>query len=444
MPTNSLYVKDFYRRWWWAYLLCFVLFAVIAGALCFDKNRTPLPFGIGVFIGVLLLASELNFRTNARTLMTLPISLKSLCASLWFLTVPYSALFVTAAAATGVTVAKVLGASHVPGAADLVRLLFLTMSMNAFMLVVLTFLLHRQPENPTEQIIAGVSGGAWGLGISCGISVPMLLNHTPGVMEKASIYIIAAGVICGIISWKRCPVMLQNRTRRGDKNAAPANTINEVPTHALTGFRFLLWRNFKMALGFSILMQVFMLLTLRLMHASSISAIAPMLICFPLFFTSIILHLPYLSMLRGMRSLPVNGSQLAWIFITINLVTLFGALLPIASYPLVGIDLSMFWANLPLLVTGVGCFCLLNSFLMHAGAKWAFFVPIFTMPSLAFLPLLKSKTGFAWDPSADYLLIILGFTLVLAAYAWNLRSITKRSRIYQPHFHMLAKAQMGM
>jgi len=444
MLPNALYVKDFYRRWWWAYLLAFILFAIISAALCFDKNRTPMPFGVGVFVGVLLLASELNFRTNARTLMTLPISLKSLCASLWFITIPYSALFVTAAAVTGVNAAKLLGASNVPGADALLRLLLLTMSMNAIMFVVLTFLLHRQPENMAEQFVAGISGGAWGLGISCGISVPMLLNRTPEVMEKVSFSIMVAGVICAIISWHRCPIMLQSRTRRGEKTTQPLKATADIPTNGSTGFRYMLQRNFKMALSFSLFMQVVMLLIIRLMHAPKNFTFTSTMVIFPLIFISLILHLPYLSLLRFLRSLPISGPRLARLFIYISLVTSAGSLLPITLYPLLGLDISMLRQSLPLLIAGIGCFCLLNSFLLHAGAKWAFFIPIVMMPGLVLIPIMMPKAIATSDITGNPLLILLGIALLWAAYLWNLRNVTKRSRIYQPNFHMLAKAQMGI
>lgn len=443
MRPNILYLKDFYRRWWWAYLIGFIIFAGIGIGFSYFKNHSALPMAGGAFLGAVLLAVELNFRTNARTLLTLPIRLQELSASLWFISVPLSSFFITTATAAGTLIAAAAGARHPLNMSELLLFMLLTMAVSAFMLVVLTFLMHRQPENAGEQIIAALSGGAWGLGISAGFSAPMFMKSA-NLSDPLSLGILLIGMACAVVSWYRCPTMLRNRAYgMGTAKPAARSSSTNLPAGGMNGVTWLLARTFGNAIGFSIVMQLVMQLVLRLLRAPVTAQTVSMLVFFPLFFISIMLLQPQMTTLRHWRSLPLTSSQLALLYLGLCLVTISGALAPLAVYVLLDGSFSAPWLSFPLLVFGTGVFCLIVSFIMHFGIKWAMFLPMLVIPALVVVPYVMSIKEIPWSLTESPLTLLAGLLLVWAAYLWNLRIIRKRSRVYQSSFHLIGRMQMG-
>ncbi len=443
MKLNLLFVKDFYRRWWWAYLLGFIIFIGVGIGFSYTKNHSALPLAGSAILGVVLLATDLNFRTNARTLLTLPISVKELSASLWFICVPLSGLFVTIATLIGSLIAAGLGATHPLSPGDLLRLFLLTMAVGAFMLVVLTFLLHRQPENFGENLIAGMAGGAWGLGFSAGIAGPMAIRAKT-LWDPISLCILLVGILCAIVAWYRCSVMLRNRTRRmGSTAVSTTPRSTTLPTGGLSGLSWLFARTFGTAAGFSIVMLLVMQVILRILRAPVNGQTVSAMIFLPLFFISILLLQPQLTTLRHWRSLPLTSSHLALLYLGLSLVTILGALSPLTVYVLVGGGFSAPWLSSSLLVFGTGVFCMLLSLIMRHGIKWALFVPLLFIPLFAALPLALYFKEIAWAVTESPLTLLAGLGLMLLAYLWNLRTLRKRSQVYQSNFHLMGRMQMG-
>ncbi len=443
MKPNLLYLQDFYRRWWWAYLLGFIVFAVLGAGFSISKNHPALPLAGGAFLGAVLLATELNFRTNARTLLTLPIRLKELSASLWFISVPLSSLFITVATAIGVLIATLFGAKHPLNASELLGFFLLTMAVSAFMLVVLTYLVHRPPENAGGQIIAALSGGAWGLGIGAGFSAPMFMKSA-NLGAPISQGIMLTGMVCAVVGWHRCSSMLRNRAYgMGTAKPATRSSSTNLPAGGMNGLTWLFARTFGNAVGFSIVMQLGMQLVLRLLRAPVMAQTVSMLIFFPLFFISIMLLQPQMTTLRHWRSLPLTSSHLALLYLGLCLVTIGGALAPLAVYVLLDSSFSAPWLSFPLLIFGTGMFCLLVTYIMHFGIKWAMFLPMLVIPALVGISHAMSTDGAPWSLTESPLILLAGLLLVWAAYLWNLRIIRTRSRVYQSNFHLIGRMQMG-
>ncbi len=443
MQPNLLLLKDFYRRWWWAYLLGFLLFSVIGAAFSFTKTHSMLPMGGGIFLGALLLAADLNFRTNARTLLTLPVSLNELGVTLWFVGVPLSGLFVALSTALGTLIATLAGATNPLSMPELLRFLVLTTSVNAFMMVVLTFLLHRPPENKAEHWIAGAAGGAWGLGLSASMTGFMFWPKTLQLWDPLSLGVLLIGVICTFVAWYRCPIMLQNRTSRAAATASPNKQSTSLPAGGLNGLSSLFVRTFVNAAGFSLAMQFVMQVVLRLLHAPTRPSTVSMIVFMPLFFVCLMLLQPYMSTLRHWRTLPLSSSQLALLYLGLVLTTLGGAIASPIVYLLLTGDFSAPWANLPLLVFGCGMFCLLASLIMHIGAKWAMLMPMIIFPLLATVPEMLRHNVTVLALINSPLTLLAGLGLILLAYWWNLQIIRKRSRVYQSGFHLIGRMQMG-
>lgn len=443
MQPNLLLLKDFYRRWWWAYLIGFIVFGAIGAGFAFAKSHTMLPLGGGAFLSAVLLATDLNFRTNARTLLSLPVRADEIARTLWLICVPLSALFILVATALGSLIAPAFGATNPLTVMELLRFLLLTASVNAFMLVVLTYLPYRQPENTTEHVIGGIAGGAWGLGISAGFSAPIFWSQNSQLAETIAYVILVIGIISAIVSWHRCMAMLLNRT--GAKGSpAPKNARSfVVATGGLQGLPWLFLRILSLSCAYSFMMQVVTLIIFRLMHAPMNAGSLPMQVLFPAFFISAMMLLPYMTALRHLRSLPLSSPKLAMLFVALPAISLIGILVPIPLNTLIGIKFPLGWLELPLLVFCIGAFCLFLSVLLNIGIKWAIAGIMLIIPSITVLTVLLNYMKVSWDIAKSPYAAFIGLVFLFAAYRWNLFIIRNRSKIYLPHFHQMGRVQFG-
>jgi len=443
MQPNTLLLKDFYRRWWWAYLIGFLAFFGVGVGFAVAKNHSILPLGGGAFLSAVLLATDLNFRTNARTLLSLPVRLKEIGRTFWLICVPFSALFVTVATTLGSVIAASLGAKNPLDASELFRMLYLTGAVNAIMLLTLTYLPHQQPENATEQVIGGIAGGVWGLGVGASFSAPMFWPQNIPLQQSITITLLLIGAISAVVTWHRCATMLLNRTVPASGTTKKTERSFSLPSGGLNGLPWLFLRTLGLSCGFSLVMQVFMLLTFRLMGASNNSATVPMRILFPIFFISILMLQPNMTALRHLRSLPLSAKQLALLFLALPAVSLTGIFLPTPLYALLDMEFPTHWFNLPLLVFGVGMFCLFLSLMLNVGVKWGIAGVILVVPVITFFAMMKQVLHISWDITTSPFTALLGLGLLLGAYCWNLHAIRHRSKIYLPHFHLVGRNQFG-
>jgi hypothetical protein len=303
--------------------------------------------------------------------------------------------------------------------------------------------LHHPPENATEQMIAGAAGGAWGLGLSASMTGFMFWPKTLQLWDPLSQGVLLIGVVCTFLAWHRCPIMLQNRTRRGASTTSPNKQNVSLPAGGLNGISWLYVRAFLNAAGLSIAMQFVMQVVMRLLQAPARPSTVSMIVFMPLFLVCLMLLQPYMTSLRHWRTLPLSSSQLALVYLRLILITLAGAILSPVVYLLLTGGFAAPWASFPSLVFGCGMFCLLASFIMHIGAKWAMFMPMFIFPLLAVAPeMLASRTA-VWAALNSPLTLLAGLGLMLLAYWWTRQIIRNRSRVYQSGFHLIGRIQMG-
>jgi hypothetical protein len=443
MQPNTLLLKDFYRRWSWAYLLGFLAFFGVGAGFAVSKNHSMLPLGGGAILSAVLLATDLNFRTNARTLLSLPVRLKEIGLTFWLICVPFSALFVTMATTLGSTIAAILGAKNPLDTGELFRMLYLSGAVNAIMLLTLTYLPHRQPENAAEQVTGGIAGGVWGLGVGASFSAPMFWPKSIPLQQSITITLLLLGAISAVAAWHRCATMLLNRTAPASGTTKKTERSYSLPSGGLSGLPWLFLRTLGLSCGFSLVMQVFMHLTFRLLSAPHNSATVPMQILFPMFFISILILLPNMTALRHLRSLPLSAKQLALLFLALPAVSLTGIFLPTPLYALFGMEFSARWSNPNLLVFGIGMFCLFLSLMLNIGVKWGIAGVILVVPAITFFAMMKQVLDISWDIFTSPFTPFLGLGLLLGAYRWNLHAIRHRSKIYLPHFHLVGRNQFG-
>ncbi|MCD6051746.1 MAG: hypothetical protein K0Q55_3155, partial [Verrucomicrobia bacterium] len=300
-----------------------------------------------------------------------------------------------------------------------------------------------QPENFGENLIAGMAGGAWGLGFSAGIAGPMAIRATR-LWDPISFWILLVGILCAIVAWYRCSVMLRNRTRRmGSTAVSTTPRSTTLPAGGLSGLSWLFARTFGTATGFSVVMLLIMQVILRILRAPVNGQTVSSLVFLPLFFISILLLQPQMTALRHWRTLPLTSSHLALLFIGLSLTTIMGASLPLALYVLLGGGFSAPWLSFSTFIFTSGVFCVLLSLIMRYGIKWALFVPLLMVPLFGALPFavyLKEMVAAVTDSPLP---LLAGLGLILLAYLWNLRTLRKRSQVYQSNFHLIGRMQMG-
>jgi hypothetical protein len=83
MKLHPLILRDHYRRWWWAHLVVFLLFAAIGVQVGHGLDPHWIPLVAGAILGAVTLAAELNGRTNARTLLSFPVRASELGTTWW-------------------------------------------------------------------------------------------------------------------------------------------------------------------------------------------------------------------------------------------------------------------------------------------------------------------------------------------------------------------------
>lgn len=443
MKTNTLLLKDFYRRWWWAYLLGFLTLAGVGAGYAVSKSHTILPIGGGAFLSAVLLSSDLTFRTNARTLLSLPVRLTEIGRTYWLICVLYSALFVTGATALGSMIAALFGAKYGLSASELFRMFYLNGAVNAIMLLTLTYLPHRQPENTTEQLTGGFAGIIWGLGVGASFSAPMFWPKSTQLQQSITITLLLIGIVSAIVAWQRCTVMFVNRAAPAAGTTSKKASSYSLSAGGLSGVRWLLIRTFGQSICHSLLMQLVLHLTMRLMGAPINSATMPTLILFPVFFISVLMLLPNMTALRHLRSLPLSAKQLALLFLALPAVSIMGIFITTPLYLLFDREFFAYFLKLPLLVFGIGMFCLFLSLMLNIGVKWGMIGVVLVVPVITMLAMLRQVLHISWDITTSPYTAFLGLVLLLAAYCWNLHAIRSCSKIYLPHFHLMGRNQFG-
>lgn len=435
MNLHPLILRDHYRRWWWAHLVGFLLFAAIGVAVGFGLDPHKIPLGAGA----VLIAVTLGVAFHARTLLSLPIRASELGTTLWWIAVPLSALAPTAGLAIGWTVSGLFGSTVLVEVAALLRFLLLTQSLSAFQFTVLCFILNADTSNPREKILLGFTGAFWGIGLSASCSFTMFWSESRALWDPLSSGILAMGVICGLVSWHRRTAFLLQRAR---KNEGPTQSVRSTVVlpkpSRLDGFAGLYIQTvLRMAgIGFAssavaggILAWWGKMVSMRIGDFW----VGP----------SAVMIVACLRSLRHWRTLPISVERMSWLMIRLLLTGYCALMLPLiamqwlASQPLV-------WSDLGLMMLAGGLFAVLFAFALRFGINWLllpFLLVSITQPMLS--PILGWFFEQGGRQSATAAYAVTGVILLFVAQAWIVRSLRHQSRIFSPGFHQFGRLNTG-
>lgn len=449
MELHPLILRDHYRRWWWAHLVGLLGFGTLGVLVGSGVDSHRIPLGSGAFLGAVTLAMALNARTNARTLLSLPIRAVQLGTTLWWIAVPLSALAPTAGLAAGWMLSGFFGNGDSVDPAALLRFLLLTQSVSAFQFTVLSFMPHAHTADSLERMLGGITGALWGIGLSASCSFTQFWTHSGGPWDSLSLGILGIGLVCGLLSWRRRTAFLVRRARRNQGSTAIVTTTS-TPTGAslLDGFAGLyvrtLFRTGGVALALSVLGGAAIAWSRRMGIAPdgewmafvnrSIGAAAVsggMVV-------GMVSASGGLSSLRHWRTLPMSASRMASHLIGLNLTGCVGWILPLGAMNW-WLGRSLGWSTLGSMVLGIGLVALLLAFVLRFGMK-AFMIilwAIMVVPALS-APFLRRLPAWGERESA-----VAGIVLLLVAWAWMGYTLRHRSRIFTPGFYQFGGLSRG-
>ncbi len=435
MKLHPLILRDHYRRWWWAHLVVFLLFAAIGVQVGHGLDPHWIPLGAGAFLGAVTLAAELNGRTNARTLLSFPVRASELGTTWWWIAVPLSALAPTAGLAVGWTVSGLFGSTAPVGIAALLRFLLLTQAVSAFQFTVLCFMPNADTSNPREKILGGFTGAFWGIGLSASCSFTMFWANAHTVWDPLSCAILAMGAVCGLVSWHRRTAFMLQRARKNEGPTQSGSSLVILPQPSrLDGFAGLYLR--MAGRGFAIgAFPAAVILLFRLPDMGSMQIWVVMG-----FSAGVPMIMEGLGSLRHWRTLPISAKRMSWVMIRLLLTGCCAWLLPlIAMHRLVGQPLG--WLNLGWMVLACGLLAVLFSFALRFGMKW-FMLPwtVVLFTPLMLHPLILGRfIEQGGKQSATAAFVLTGVILLFVAQAWIVRSLRHQSRIFSPGFHQFGR-----
>jgi hypothetical protein len=441
-----------------------------------DPHKIPL--GAGAFLGAVALAVGLNARTNARTLLSLPIRASELGTTLWWIAVPLSALAPAAGLAVGWTVSDLFGSTVPVGVAALLRFLLLTQSVSTFQFTVLCFMPNAYPSDLREKILGWVTGAFWGIGLSASCSFTLFWSESRTVWDPLSCVILAVGATCGLVSWRRRTAFLLKRAR---KNEGPTQSVRSTVVlpkpSGLDGFAGLYLSMFSVgsALGLVVSGAFWAYMALSpdrmaairphvvpahrfgdtvtiVMKPGVLARARATLVCMMIAFPFLSVW-PSLASLRHWRTLPISAQSMAWVLIGLHLTGSFGSILPMhalmkwlsiqsswpASQPL------LVWLDLGLLALEAGLFAMVPAFALRFGVKsfnpWWFVLlsPLIGVTQLMLSPIPERFFEQGGEPPATVASALTGVILLFVAQAWIVRSLRHQSRIFSPGFHQFGR-----
>jgi hypothetical protein len=434
MRLHPLILQDHYRRWWWAHLLAFLGFGAFGVAVGFGLDPHWIPLGAGALLGS---AVALTAQTNSRILLSLPIRVSELGATFWWIVVPLSGLVPTFGLTVGWTVSGRFGSAVPIDVGVLLWFLLLTQAVSAFQFTVVGFIPNAETHDPREKTpgVFTVEFGLSGLIASC--FFPLFWSEPRALWDPLSCGILAMGVICGLVSWRRRTVFLLQRSR---KNEGPTQSVRSAVVlpkpSRLDGFAGLYLR--MAGRGFAIgAFPAAVSLLFRLPDMGSMRIGFPWVVMG--FSAGIPMIMEGLGSLRHWRTLPISAERMSWVMIRLLLNGCCAWLLSlIAMHRLVGQPLG--WSNLGWMVLACGLLAVLFAFALRFGMKW-FMLPwtvLFT--PLMLHPLILGRfIEQGGKQSATAAFVLTGVILLFVAQAWIVRSLRHQSRIFSPGFHQIGR-----
>jgi len=431
MKLQSRILQDHYRRWWWAHLVGFLLFAAIGVAVSFGLDPHKIPLGAGAYLGVCTLVVAFH----ARTLLSLPIRTSEVGTTLWWIAVPLSALAPAAGLAVGWTVSGLFGSTVPVDVAALLRFLLLTQSVSAFQFTVLCFMPNAYPSNLREGIWLGFTMAFWLIGLVASCPLTLVWSESRTVWDPLSCVILVVGATCGFVSSRRRTAFLLKRAR---KNEGPTQSVSSpvvLPKSSrLDGFAGLYIQTVLRMAGIGVASSAVawgILAWLGKMVSMRIGDfwVGP----------SVVMIVACLRSLRHWRTLPISVERMSWLMMRLLLTGYCALMLPLiamqwlTSQPLV-------WSDLGLMMLVGGLFAVLFAFALRFGINW------FMLPFLLFSitqPMLSPILGWFFEQggrqSATAAYAVTGVILLFVAQAWIVRSLRHQSRIFSPGFHQFGR-----
>ena len=435
MNLHPLIFRDHYRRWWWAHLVGFLLFAAIGVAVGHGLDPHWIPLGAGALLGS---AVALTAQTNARILLSLPIRASELGATLWWIVVPLSGLVPTFGLTVGWAVSGRFGSAVPMDVGVLLWFLLLTQAVSAFQFTVVGFIPNAETHDLRDKTpgVFTAEFGSSGLIASC--FFPLFWSEPRALWDPLSCGILAMGVMCGIVSWRRRTAFLLQRSR---KNEGPTQSVRSAVVlpkpSRLDGFAGLYLR--MAGRGFAIgAFPAAVILLFRLPDMGSMQIWVVMG-----FSAGVPMIMEGLGSLRHWRTLPISAERMSWVMIRLLLTGCCAWLLPlIAMHRLVGQPLG--WLNLGWMVLACGLLAVLFAFALRFGMKW-FMLPwtvLFT--PLMLHPLILGRfIEQGGKQSATAAFVLTGVILLFVAQAWIVRTLRHQSRIFSPGFHQFGRLNTG-
>ena len=435
MNLHPLILRDHYRRWWWAHLVGFLLFAAIGVAVGHGLDPHWIPLGAGALLGS---AVALTAQTNSRILLSLPVRASELGATLWWIVVPLSGLVPTFGLTVGWTVSGRFGSGVPMDVGVLLWFLLLTQAVSAFQFTVVGFIPNAETHDPRDKTpgVFTVEFGLSGLISSC--FFPLFWSAPRALWDPLSCGILTMGVMCGIVSWRRRTAFLLQRSRKneGPKQSVRSTLALSKPSR-LDGFAGLYLR--MAGRGFAIgAFPAAVILLFRLPDMGSMQIWVVMG-----FSAGVPMIMEGLGSLRHWRTLPISAERMSWVMIRLLLTGCCAWLLPlIAMHRLVGQPLG--WSNLGWMVLACGLLAVLFAFALRFGMKW-FMLPwtvLFT--PLMLHPLILGRfIEQGGKQSATAAFVLTGVILLFVAQAWIVRTLRHQSRIFSPGFHQFGRLNTG-
>lgn len=439
MNLHPLIFRDHYRRWWWAHLVGFLLFAAIGVAVGHGLDPHWIPLGAGALLGS---AVALTAQTNSRILLSLPVRASELGATLWWIVVPLSGLVPTFGLTVGWTVSGRFGSGVPMDVGVLLWFLLLTQAVSAFQFTVVGFIPNAETHDPRDKTpgVFTVEFGLSGL-ISSGF-FPLFWSAPRALWDPLSCGILTMGVICGIVSWRRRTAFLLQRSR---KNEGPKQNVRSTlalsKPSRLDGFAGLYLRMAGRGFAIGAFPAAAVSLLFRLPDMGSMQIGFPWAVMG--FSAGVPMIMEGLGSLRHWRTLPISAERMSWVMIRLLLTGCCAWLLSlIAMHRLVGQPLG--WSNLGWMVLACGLLAVLFAFALRFGMKW-FMLPwtvLFT--PLMLHPLILGRfIEQGGKQSATAAFVLTGVILLFVAQAWIVRTLRHQSRIFSPGFHQFGRLNAG-
>jgi len=326
-------ILDHLKRWGWVWgLIGLIQFGISFNT---DPHRAILHFQLPIFLGALLLMVDLQ-RGLSRALLTLPVSIRQVSRTLWWVAVGLPALFLTAL----ITLAAIL--AHVTGIVKELPYEYYVFNGVATLLwlgsifLILTGMPGRPPVGFREQVQAALFGGFWGLSF---VGAFFLFDDFHFRTTKGMLVMIF-GTAFTLAGWFRAEHLVRQRAAG---RAASPRLRNVQPQYRVhTGFGGLpyLWRTLLIPVGYIGLLFLGVLLfwgviallkTQRLgqSHMSPLQWVDAMTIPIGTFSIvgALIILLPMITHLRFLRTLPISSDTIAatLVFAPVALIIAMGA-----------------------------------------------------------------------------------------------------------------------